>query len=48
MDSDEDEPRAGRKRPKDYSAPVNFIAGGIQQSGKKDKDKEDDEGETIH
>lgn len=29
-----------KKRPKDYTAPIGFVAGGIQQSGKKDKVKE--------
>lgn len=43
-----------KKRPKNYSAPVNFVAGGIQQSGKTDEkkkeensDEEDDEEERI-
>ncbi|XP_012225804.1 tuftelin-interacting protein 11 [Linepithema humile] len=51
--SDEDELSARpsfktfNKGPKNYTAPVNFVAGGIQQSGKpKDKeDKEDEEEE---
>lgn len=31
-----------KKRPKDYTAPIGFVAGGIQQSGKKDKVRESD------
>lgn len=45
---DEPEPSAsnstrfrGDKKPKDYSTPIGFVAGGIQQSGKKDKEAED-------
>lgn len=39
------------KGPKNYRAPVNFVAGGIQQSGKtkdkkEDNDEEEDEEET--
>lgn len=30
---------SGKKQSKDYTAPIGFVAGGIQQSGKK-KDKE--------
>lgn len=35
--------RGGRKgkAPKDYSAPMNFVSGGIQQSGKKKEETED-------
>ncbi|XP_026462739.1 septin-interacting protein 1-like [Ctenocephalides felis] len=50
-DSEDDEPKSGRKRPKDYSAPVNFIAGGIQQSGKKEKvedEEKEEEPEVIN
>ncbi|XP_011860143.1 PREDICTED: tuftelin-interacting protein 11-like [Vollenhovia emeryi] len=49
-DSDEDELSARpsfktfNKGPKNYTAPVNFVAGGIQQAGKpKEKEDEDDE-----
>ncbi|XP_070168890.1 septin interacting protein 1 [Polyergus mexicanus] len=49
-DSDEDELSARpsfktfNKGPKNYTAPVNFVAGGIQQAGKpKDKEDNDDE-----
>jgi len=53
-DSDEDELSARpsfktfNKGPKNYTAPVNFVAGGIQQAGKpKEKeDKNEDEEET--
>lgn len=39
------------KGPKNYRAPVNFVAGGIQQAGKpnekkEDNDEEEDEEET--
>lgn len=51
-DSDEDELSARpsfktfNKGPKNYRAPVNFVAGGIQQAGKpKDKKDENDEEE---
>ncbi|XP_041779009.1 septin-interacting protein 1 [Anopheles merus] len=47
--------RMGGKQPKDYSAPIGFIAGGIQQSGKKpEKDRnpsdedDDDEGDEAN
>lgn len=57
-DSDEDELSARpsfktfNKGPKNYTAPVNFVAGGIQQAGKpkdkkEDNDEEDDEEETC-
>ncbi|GAB0089097.1 Septin-interacting protein 1 [Sergentomyia squamirostris] len=37
-DSDNEEREYTRKgRSKDYSAPVNFVAGGVQQAGKKEK-----------
>lgn len=49
-DSDEDELSARpsfktyNKGPKNYTAPVSFVAGGIQQAGKpKDKEDNDDE-----
>lgn len=56
-DSDEDELSARpsfktfNKGPKNYRAPVNFVAGGIQQAGKskdkkEDNDEEEDEDET--
>ncbi|XP_066602843.1 septin-interacting protein 1 [Prorops nasuta] len=58
-DSEEDELSAGpstkifTKRTKMYSAPVNFVAGGVQQAGKpaeekpKDKENESDEDEDL-
>ncbi|EZA47999.1 hypothetical protein DMN91_011683 [Ooceraea biroi] len=57
-DSDEDELSARpsfktfNKGPKNYTAPVNFIAGGIQQAGKpkdkkEDKDEEDEDEEET-
>lgn len=38
--------RADARKSKDYSAPIGFVAGGIQQSGKKKEDepKKSDEG----
>ena len=55
-DSDEDELSARpsfktfNKGPKNYTAPVNFVAGGIQQAGqpkeKEAKDDEEDDEET--
>lgn len=48
-DSDEDELSARpsfktyNKSPKNYTAPVNFVAGGIQQAGKPKEKKEEDE-----
>lgn len=42
-DSDEEEVTGktsfSKKKPKNYTAPVNFISGGVQQAGKK-KEKE--------
>lgn len=32
-----------RKGPKDYSAPVSFVSGGVQQSGKKKKKSDEDD-----
>lgn len=32
------------KRSKNYAAPIDFVAGGVQQSGKKDEEKGDDDG----
>lgn len=29
-----------KRRPKNYSAPIDFVAGGVQQAGKKDKENE--------
>lgn len=42
-DSDNEEESGGKsyvskKRPKNYSAPIDFVAGGVQQAGKKDKE----------
>ncbi|XP_014216658.1 tuftelin-interacting protein 11 [Copidosoma floridanum] len=46
QDSDEEDARPSFSRaPKNYSAPVNFVAGGIQQAGKKKEKKEDEEEE---
>ncbi|XP_034937559.1 tuftelin-interacting protein 11 [Chelonus insularis] len=48
-DSDEEElparapTRVFNKGPKNYTAPVNFVAGGIQQSGKPVEEKKDEE-----
>ncbi|KAK0075500.1 hypothetical protein PV325_006813 [Microctonus aethiopoides] len=49
-DSDDDEEQSAKpsargfsKRPKNYTAPVNFVAGGIQQSGKPKEDKKDED-----
>lgn len=38
--------RSDGRKPKDYSAPIGFVAGGIQQSGKKKEaeSKKSDEG----
>ncbi|XP_067625460.1 septin-interacting protein 1 [Eurosta solidaginis] len=38
--------RGAGRRPKDYSAPVSFVAGGIQQAGKKDKKKKEEDDEV--
>ncbi|KAK2579187.1 hypothetical protein KPH14_002709 [Odynerus spinipes] len=57
-DSDEDELSARpsfktyNKGPKNYTAPVNFVAGGIQQAGKpveekENKDKDDDDDDDV-
>jgi Tuftelin interacting protein N terminal. len=50
--SDDDEEDSGRpsfskNKPKNYTAPVNFISGGVQQAGKKkeNEEKEDDDSE---
>ena len=47
-DSDEDGDRPsfkGSRKPKNYSAPIGFVAGGVQQAGKKteENEKEDDD-----
>ncbi|GBP21504.1 Septin-interacting protein 1 [Eumeta japonica] len=43
-DSDEEENedniRKRLRKPKDYTAPIGFVAGGVQQAGKKKKDKD--------
>lgn len=39
--------KSSSKGPKNYTAPVNFVAGGIQQSGKpKEETEEKDENES--
>ncbi|KAJ8922726.1 hypothetical protein NQ315_007761 [Exocentrus adspersus] len=46
-DSDSDKEEAGSKsytsksKPRNYTGPIGFVAGGIQQAGKKDKDDEE-------
>ena len=57
-DSDEEDEITSRpsfksfnRGPKNYTAPVNFVAGGIQQAGKpkeeKKKDEEEEEEESV-
>lgn len=45
-DSDNEEsnekPYKSRKQPKNYTASIGFVAGGIQQAGKKEKDSNKD------
>lgn len=36
----------GAKQSKDYTAPVDFVAGGVQQAGKKDEKQKDDKKES--
>ncbi|KAF6204403.1 hypothetical protein GE061_002744 [Apolygus lucorum] len=42
---------SGGKKPKNYSAPIGFVAGGVQQAGKKkeqeQKESDDDQGKDI-
>lgn len=46
-DENEDkQPVRGGKKPKNYSAPIGFIAGGFQQAGKKDKKEKELKMET--
>lgn len=52
-DSDEDEERPSRtpargfsKGPKNYTAPVSFVAGGVQQAGKPTDEKKESEEEA--
>ncbi|CAH1395223.1 unnamed protein product [Nezara viridula] len=33
----------GSRKPKNYTAPIGFVAGGVQQAGKKEEKKEDDD-----
>lgn len=42
-DSDEEDDKRQSKKPKNYSAPIGFVAGGVQQAGKKPKLKNDSE-----
>ncbi|KAJ8982355.1 hypothetical protein NQ317_013106 [Molorchus minor] len=35
-------PYVSKKQPKSYTTPIGFVAGGIQQAGKKDKEKGND------
>ena len=51
-DSDEEDARPSFSRaPKNYSAPVSFVAGGVQQAGqpkeKKESDDEEEENDRI-
>ncbi|CAH1160144.1 unnamed protein product [Phaedon cochleariae] len=41
-DNDEKPSFKSRKQPKSYTAPIGFVAGGIQQAGKKNKDNDQD------
>lgn len=38
-DDDKEKPYKSRRQPKNYTAPIGFVAGGVQQAGKKDKEK---------
>ncbi|XP_076274624.1 septin interacting protein 1 [Rhynchophorus ferrugineus] len=39
-ETDERKPGRGVKKPKNYTAPIGFVAGGVQQAGKKNKKEE--------
>lgn len=38
-DENEDNVRQRTRKQKDYSAPIGFVAGGVQQAGKKKEEK---------
>lgn len=38
----------GSKKPKNYTAPIGFVAGGIQQSGKKPENEKKDESDDSN
>lgn len=40
-EGDNEKPYKSRKQPKSYTAPIGFVAGGVQQAGKKDKEKKE-------
>lgn len=48
-DSDHEERQGsskGIRKPKDYSAPIGFVAGGVQQAGKKNEKKTESDAES--
>lgn len=38
-EDNEDNVRQRTRKPKDFSAPIGFVAGGVQQAGKKKEEK---------
>lgn len=39
-EDNEDNIRQRTRKPKDYSAPIGFVMGGVQQAGKKKEEKQ--------